>query len=257
MDPDFKQSLVDREPVVGNWISLAHPAIAETSAGLGFDFVVIDTEHTSISVDELESMIRGTDAGDGRTAPIVRVPDHDPGRVKRVLDMGAAGLMFPMVESAEEAERIVEAVRYPPEGRRGAAPARASGYGRSFEEYFEGANDGLVTIVQVETERAVENIEEIIAVDGVDAIQIGQGDLSASVGAFGEWEDDAFRDALTRAVEAADEAGVPVGMLALDEAGIDRWLDAGVDFMTVGVDVAYLQEGASGAKAYFEDAVGE
>jgi 2-dehydro-3-deoxyglucarate aldolase/4-hydroxy-2-oxoheptanedioate aldolase len=257
MDPDFREALVAREPVVGNWISLAHPAIAETSAGLDFDFVVVDTEHTSISVDELESMIRATDAGDGGTAPIVRLPDHDPGRIKRALDMGAAGLMFPMVETAEEAERIVEAMRYPPEGRRGAAPARASGYGRTFGEYFESADEGIATIVQIETERAVENIEGILAVDGVDAIQIGQGDLSASVGAFGEWEDDAFRDALSRAVETADEAGVPVGMLALDAEGIDRWLDAGVDFMTVGVDVAYLQDGAREAKAHFEDAVGQ
>lgn len=257
MNPDFRQALLAREPVVGNWISLAHPAIAEVSADLDFDFVVIDTEHTSIGVDELESMVRATDAGDGETAPIVRLPDHDPGRVKRVLDMGAAGLMFPMVESAEEAERIVEAVRYPPEGRRGAAPARASGYGRTFGEYFENANEGIVTVVQVETERAVENIEEILAVDGVDAIQVGQGDLSASVGAFGEWEDDAFRTALSRAVEAAHDKDVPVGMLALDTDGIDRWLDAGVDFVTVGVDVAYLREGSSEAKAYFEDAVGE
>ena len=257
MDPDFRQALVAREPVVGNWISLAHPAIAEMSVDLGFDFVVVDTEHTSISVDQLESMIRATDTGAGDTAAIVRIPDHDPGRIKRALDMGAAGLMFPMVESAEEAEHIVEAVRYPPEGRRGAAPARASGYGRTFDEYFENANESLVTIIQVETERAVENIEEILAVDGVDAVQVGQGDLSASVGAFGEWDDDAFRDALDRTVEAAHARDVPVGMLALDRAGIDRWLDAGVDFMAVGADMVYLQEGAREAREYFEASVGE
>lgn len=257
MNPEFHEALVAGEPVVGNWISLAHPAIAETSADLGFDFVVIDTEHTSIASDELEAMIRATDAGDGGTAPVVRIPDHDAGKIKRVLDMGAAGLMVPMVESAADAEDVVEAVRYPPEGRRGAAPARASGYGRSFEEYFESANDQIVTIVQIETARAVENIEEILAVDGVDAIQIGQGDLSASLGVFGEWESDGFRDALDRVVGAADAAGVPVGMLALDAEGIDRWLDAGVDFMTVGVDVVYLQEGATRAKEHFEDAVGE
>lgn len=257
MNPEFRRRLVAGEPLAGNWISLAHPAIAETSVDLGFDFVVIDTEHTSIGVAELESMIRATDTGSDETAPIVRIPDHDPGRIKRVLDMGAAGLMVPMVESAEEAERVVEAVRYPPEGRRGAAPARASGYGRSFEAYFESANEGLVTIVQIETARAVENIEGILAVDGVDAVQIGQGDLSASLGVFGEWENDAFRDSLDRVVEAADEDDVPVGMLALDTAGIDRWLDAGVDFLTVGVDVVYLQEGARRAREHFEDAVGE
>ena len=257
MNREFREALIAGEPVVGNWISLAHPAIAETSADLGFDFVVIDTEHTSIGVDELESMIRATDAGDGATAPIVRIPDHDAGKIKRVLDAGAAGLMVPMVESAEEAERVVEAVRYPPEGRRGAAPARASGYGRSFGEYFEGANEGLVTIVQIETARAVENIEEGVAVDGGDAGEVGPGDLSASLGVFGEWDHDAFRDALDRVVEAAADAGVPVGMLALDEEGIDRWLDAGVDFMAVGVDVVYLQQGAESAKEHFEDAVEE
>lgn len=257
MDPDFRRSLSARERLVGNWISLAHPAIAEISADLGFDFVVIDTEHTSIAVDELEGMIRAADRGGDGPAPLVRIPGIDAGRIKRVLDMGAAGLMIPMVESADEAERAVEATRYPPEGRRGAAPARASDYGVSFGEYFEGANDGIVTVVQIESAAGVEIVEGIVAVDGVDAVQIGQGDLSASLGAFGEWETGAFRDALDRVVGAAHDADVPVGMLALDHEGIDRWLDAGVDFMTVGADVAYLRAGAEAAKEHFEGAVGE
>lgn len=257
MDPDFRRSICAREHLVGNWISLAHPAIAEISADLGFDFVVIDTEHTSIAVDELEGMIRAVDRGGDGPAPLVRIPGVDAGRIKRVLDMGAAGLMIPMVESAEEAERVVEMTRYPPEGRRGVAPARASGYGASVGAYFEGANEGIVTVVQIESVAGVEHVEEILAVEGVDAVQIGQGDLSASLEAFGEWDSATFRDALDRVVGAAHDADVPVGMLALDTEGIDRWVDAGVDFVAVGADVGYLRAGASAAKEHFENAVRE
>lgn len=255
MNPDFHRALTARERLTGTWISVGHPAVGEMSAQLGFDHVVVDTEHASTSVSELEDVMRAVEAAEGDTAPLVRVPSHDPGRVKRVLDAGAAGLMFPMVETAEEAEDIVAAMRYPPEGVRGVAPARASDYGRSLDEYFAGANEGLVTITQIETGRGVENAAEIAAVDGVDAIQIGQGDLSASLGAFGDWGAEDFRGAVDDVVEAAHAADVPVGMLALDHDGIDRWLDAGVDFMQVGADMVYLTEGAKAAKAHFEDAV--
>ncbi|WP_254546863.1 HpcH/HpaI aldolase family protein [Halomarina pelagica] len=257
MNPRFHRALTDGERVVGNWISIGHPAVGEISAQLGFDFVVVDTEHTSTSVSELEDVIRAVDAADGDTAPLVRVPNHDPGRVKRVLDAGAAGLMFPMVETAEAAAAVVAAMQYPPDGVRGAAPARASDYGRSFGAYFRDANDALVTIVQIETARGVENAAEIAAVDGVDAIQIGQGDLSASLGAFGDWDDDDFTAAVAAVVDAAHAADVPVGMLALDHDDIDRWLDAGVDFMQVGADMVYLAEGAEAARSHFEEAVGE
>ena len=255
MNPEFRRALTGRERLVGNWISIGHPAVGEISAQLGFDFVVIDTEHTATSISELEDVMRGVDAAEGDTVPLVRVPSHDPGRIKRVLDAGAAGLMFPMVETAEEAEDVVSAMRYPPEGRRGAAPARASDYGATFGEYFESANDDLVTITQIETERGVENAAEIAAVDGVDALQIGQGDLSASLGVFGDWDADRFRTAVEDVVDAAHAEDVPVGMLALDHDGIDRWLDAGVDFMQVGADMVYLTEGAEAAKDHFEDAL--
>ena len=257
MHHGFQRALRSGERVVGSWISIGHPAVGEISAGLGFDFVVVDTEHTSMGVAEVEDVIRGVEAAGDDTAPIVRVPNHDPAWIKRVLDAGATGVMVPMVETGEQASAAVEATHYPPEGIRGAAPARASGYGESFGEYFRAANDRLVTIVQIETERGVRNVEEIVAVEGIDAIQIGQGDLSASLGVFGEWSSATFRDAVREIVAAAESADVPVGMLALDNDGIDRWLDAGVDFVAVGADMVYLADGARAAKAHFEDAVRE
>lgn len=256
MNPAFHQTLTAGDHVVGNWISIGHPAVGEITAHLGFDFAVIDTEHTSMAVNVVEDVIRAIESVGGDTAPLVRVPSHDPARIKRILDAGAAGLMLPMVETAADAEDVVEAMRYPPEGVRGAAPARASSYGRTFDEYFETANDRLVTIVQIETKRGVDNVEKIAAVDGIDALQIGQGDLSASLGTFGEWDDNDFEDAIERVVEVADDADVPVGMLALDHDGIDRWLDVGIDFLIVGADMVYLQDGAEAAKRRYEDAVG-
>ena len=257
MHQGFKRALTAGERVVGNWISIGHPAVGEISAQVGFDFVVIDTEHTSTGVAEVEGVIRAVEAAGDDTASIVRVPSHDPARIKRVLDAGAGGIMVPMVETADDAEAVVEATRYPPEGVRGAAPARASDYGGSFDEYFATANDRLVTIVQVESQEGVENVAEIAAVEGVDAIQIGQGDLSASLGVFGEWSSDEFEDAVDEIVTASHDADVPIGMLALDHDGIDRWLDAGVDFLIVGADMVYLTEGARAAKAHFEERIGE
>ena len=251
----LREALCDREPVCGTWVSIGHPAVAELSAELGFDFVLIDTEHTSTGIDRLEELIRAVDAAEGDAAPLVRVPWNDPVRIKRALDAGAAGLMVPMIETGEDAEAAVEAMRYPPEGIRGTAPSRASAYGRRFEEYFEAANDELVTIVQVESAEGVENAAAIAAVEGVDAVLVGHGDLSASIGAFGEWDGEAFQEALGRIVEAAHAEGTPVGMLALSDEDIRRWTDAGVDFLIVGADISYITEGAADARETFEEIV--
>lgn len=252
MEDGSRQLLKRGEPAAGNWISIGHPTVAEICAR-GFDFVIIDTEHTAMGLESLENVLRAVDALDEDVAPLVRVPWNDRTRIKRVLDLGAAGLMIPMVETAEQAERAVEAMRYPPEGVRGAAPARASDYGRTFDEYFDRANEKLTTIVQIETERGAENAEEIVSVDGVDAVIVGHGDLSASMDVFGEWEHERFRAALQSVVEAAHGVDKAVGMLATDREGIRRWVDAGVDFTIVGADMFYLADGSDAARAEFEE----
>lgn len=253
MTNDTQQLLRPGESATGNWISIGHPAVAEICSE-GFDFVVIDTEHTAMGLETIENMLR---AVRDDTAPIVRVPSNDPVRIKRVLDLGVAGLMIPMIETGEQAEQAVEAMRYPPEGTRGVAPARASDYGRTFGEYFETADDELVTVVQIETERGVENAEDIVSVDGVDAVIIGHGDLSASLGVFGEWTDERFESALDSIVTAARDNDKAVGMLATDREGIHRWVDAGVDFLLVGADIAYLSAGSDAAREEFEELVGK
>lgn len=250
----LQQLLQPGKHAVGNWISIGHPAVAEIGSR-DFDFVILDTEHTPIGLETLENMLRAVDAVDD-AAPIVRVPWNDPARIKRVLDLGPAGLMIPMVETAEEAEEAVSAMRYPPEGIRGAAPARASDYGRTFGEYFDSANEDLITVVQIETEQGAENVDEIVSVDGVDAVMVGQADLSASMGLFGEWDDDRFQSALDSVIETTHDAGKPIGMLALDHDDIHKWVDAGADFVTVGADIVYLAEGSDAARAEFEAATG-
>lgn len=254
MAHDFKDRLQPGERMVGNWISVGNPAVVEVCS-YGFDFAVLDLEHTPTGLETLENSLRAVDSLEGDIAPIVRVPWNDTIRMKRVLDLGPAGLIVPMVESEEEARNAVEAMQYPPEGVRGAAVSRASDYGRTFDEYFETANDDLVTIVQIESEKGVENAEEIVAVDGVDAVLIGHGDLAASLGIFGEWESEQFKSTLDSIIEATHDAGKPVMMLALGNEDIHSWVEAGADFVIAGVDIAYLAAGSDAARDEFDAAV--
>ncbi|WP_293032990.1 HpcH/HpaI aldolase/citrate lyase family protein [Natronococcus sp.] len=239
------------ERSVGNWISIGHPTVAELCAR-GFDFVIIDTEHTALGLETVANMLRAIEALDEEVASIVRVPENDRTLIKRVLDLGVDGLMVPTVETAEGAQRTVDAMRYPPEGSRGAAPARASDYGRAFGEYVDRANEELTTIVQIETERGVENATEIVSVDGVDAIIVGHGDLSASLDVFGRWDHERFQSALESILNAAHDVGKPVGMLATDDEEMRRWVDAGVDFAIAGADLCYLANGSDAAREAFE-----
>jgi len=252
----FADRLRDGEPVVGNWLSMSDPAVAEISSGLGFDFVMIDTEHTPSSLETVTNLVRGVQAG-GDAAPLVRVPWNDHVRVKRVLDIGPAGLMSPLVATAEEAESFVEAARYPPEGRRGVAAARASKYGLEFPEYVDRANDDLVLVTQVETEEAVANAGEIAAVDGIDALFVGPADLSRALGDLGAYDAERFRDAVDRVLEAAHAEDVPVGTLATSRDDVDRWAEVGYDFQLVGTDAGYVLQGSREAKAAYESLMSE
>lgn len=248
--------MVDSQPkflkqnasTTGNWISIGHPAVAEICSR-GFDFVVIDLEHTSIGLETLENMLR---AVHDDVTPLVRVPANDPVWIKRVLDLGAAGLMVPMVETREQAEQAVDAMQYPPGGERGIAPARASEYGRTFYKYYQRANDELTTVLQIETEHGAENAAEIAAVDGVDAIIVGHGDLSASLGTFGQWDSEEFMSTLDSIVTTVQNNGMPVGMLATDKESIQRWSDVGIDFLLVGADISYLESGSAAARERFD-----
>lgn len=231
----------DLHDTVGTWTSLSDPAVAEIAAGGGFDFVVVDTEHAPLGLETVADCLRAVDANDGQS--VVRVPWNDPVRIKRLLDLGPDGLLVPMVDTAEEAREAVSATRYPPEGERGVAAARAADYGRSFESYVESDHRDLSLILQLESGESVESAGDIAAVEGVDALFVGPADLSASLGVFAEWTNEAFLEAVDRVLEAGEEAGVPVGTLGTKPEEIRALGSLGFDYIVAGVDFVHLVEG--------------
>ncbi|MDS0474414.1 aldolase/citrate lyase family protein [Natrinema sp. 1APR25-10V2] len=250
-------TLRERDPAVGSWLSLRDPAVAELTAELAFDFVVLDIEHTPNTMETVIEMVRAVDAADSQTEAIVRLPWNDPVVVKRVLDTGASGVMAPMIETAAEAETLVESTRYPPEGVRGVAGSRASRYGLEMEEYYRTAADEIVTIAQIETERGLENVDEIAAVEGLDALFVGPADLSANLGIYGEWDSEEFLAAVDAVIESAHAADTAVSTLAVRNADIERWVHRGFDFVMAGTDTTHVLTGSQRAKSTFEDAIEE
>ncbi|WP_424009195.1 HpcH/HpaI aldolase family protein [Haloferax denitrificans] len=232
------------DQLVGTWAVIPHPSTAELLAGVGYDFVVLDAEHTPMSYETMENMVRAVDAAPGETETLVRVPDDDPATLKRTLDLDPTGVLVPMVETAEQAAAVVDASRYPPAGTRGLGLGRATGYGRALGEHVESAEATVVRYVQLESERAVANAEAIAAVEGIDGVFIGPVDLSMSMDRFGEWDDGDFLEAVDRVVEAASDAEVAVGTLATDAAERETRLDWGVDYLVAGVDALHLSDGA-------------
>lgn len=231
----------DLHDSVGTWTTLTDPSVAEIAAGGGFDFIVVDTEHTPLGLESVADCLRAVAAGDGNS--VVRVPWNDPVRIKRLLDLGPDGLLVPMVDSATEAEEVVEATRYPPEGSRGIAAARAADYGRDFEPYVREGHRDLSVVVQIETAEAVENAADIAAVEGIDGLFVGPADLSASLGVFAEWTDDDLLDAIEIVLAAGDDAGVPVGTLGSTPEQVRALGSLGFDYMVAGVDFSMLVEG--------------
>ncbi|WP_134671460.1 HpcH/HpaI aldolase family protein [Halorussus marinus] len=254
---EFKRRLRRGDPVTGQWLSIGDPTVAEL-CGRDADFVVIDTEHAQTDVEAVADAARAVEAAsDGAAATLARVAWNDPVRVKRVLDTGVSGVLVPMVETAEEAREAVEAVRYPPEGVRGIAGSRANDYGRDLAAAVEDGGEELVTVVQVETERAVGNARDIAAVEGIDALLVGPADLSASLDVFGAYESARFREAVTEVLDAAHGVDTPVGTLATTVEEIDLWADYGYDYQLVGVDAGYVAAGVERATDAYEDAMGE
>jgi len=192
----LKEKLNNRELTVGSWITLAHPAIAEIMAKAGFDWLTVDLEHSVITIREAEELIRVIDLCG--VVPLVRLSANDPVQIKRVMDAGAHGVIVPMVNSAEEARKAVEAVRYPPDGKRGVGLARAQGYGSSFEKYKNWVNRESIVIVQVEHIKAVENLDTILSVEGVDGFIVGPYDLSGSLGIPGQFDNELMIEAMSK-----------------------------------------------------------
>lgn len=244
------KSLLNKQTQVGIWSTLCSNIVIDALSDSGFDWVLLDTEH---SPNELPNVMTQLQALAGtETAAIVRPAWNDPVLIKRFLDIGAQTLLIPFVQTAEEAERAVAAVRYPNHGIRGVAAAhRANRYGR-IRDYVHRANEELCLIVQVETSNAIDNIPDIASVEGVDAIFIGPSDLAADLGHIGEAGHTEVQREIARGLELCREQRIPAGILAPVQEQAEHWLNAGFAFIAVASDMGLLTSQADTKAEYFK-----
>lgn len=247
----FKTAMSSARPLIGVWSMMNSATAVEALSGSGFDWMLLDGEHSPLELKDAIDHLRVLNGG--ATLPIVRLPNNDPILFKRFLDAGASTIMLPQVQSATEAKAAVNAMRYAPQGARGvAAMHRASRYGR-VPNYLQTANDGLCLIVQIETPSALDNLEEIASVDGVDALFFGPGDLSASMGVLGQPDHPRVQEAIASAFERARRVGKPAGVLAPNPAAAQRYLEMGFAFVSVANDLAMLVHTADANAARFRE----
>lgn len=243
------------ENALGMWVSIGHPAIIEAATRAGFDFVLIDREHTPMSLETISDLVRAADAAPGDLSVVVRPAWNDPVRIKQVLDIGVDGIMVPMIDDVDDARELVRATRYPPDGDRGVASGRAAGYGQNFETYVESGHRSLCTIAQIETETGVENVADIAAVDGLDALFVGPADLSASLDVFYDWDAPELADAMATVIETANDAGMPVGTLSVRADDVDRAVERGFDWQIAGKDMTTLIETGEAVCEMYEESL--
>lgn len=244
MFQDLKVQLADRIPTFGTWLSLGHCSIAEILADAGFDWLVVDLEHSAITIGEAEALIRVVDLK-GKT-PLVRLTENDCAQIKRVMDAGAGGVIVPMVRTRDQAESAVSAVKYPPAGKRGVGLGRAQAFGPGFDEYASTVNASSVVIAQIEHHEGVSRLEEILAVEGIDGTIIGPYDLSASVGRPGQFQDPQVRQLMDRYEKTCLRLDKPMGFHVVppDHRLVLEKLDRGYTFLALSTDFLFLGDTA-------------
>lgn len=245
----FKRGLREGRQQIGLWNSIPGQVAAEMLAGTGFDWITIDTEHSLTDIPDVLGMLQAM--APYPVSPVVRPQSQDPVLIKRLLDFGAQTLMIPYVQSAAEAKALVAAMRYAPRGFRGVAGGtRASGFGQ-VADYMARAEEELCLIVQIETHEAVAAIEDIAAVDGVDALFIGPADLAASLGHPGNQAHPDVAATIESAIKRIVAAGKPAGILTVDQDFARRCIGWGTRFTAVGVDLWLLSAAARGLAASY------
>jgi len=246
----FKHALKDGKAQIGLWSSLSSNYSVEVIAGAGFDWILLDMEHSPNDLESLLAQLQA--AAPYPTHPVVRVPWNDMVAMKRILDVGAQSLLVPYVSTAEEARAAVAHTRYPPKGVRGVAgTTRATRFGR-IKDYARRAHEEVCVLVQVETQAALDNVESICAVEGVDGVFVGPADLHASMGYTGEIANPKVKPVIDDTIRRIRKAGKAPGILTPSEEDARRWLECGALFVAVGADVGLLARGAEALAAKFK-----
>jgi 4-hydroxy-2-oxoheptanedioate aldolase len=246
----FKRALARGKPQIGLWSSLSSNYTVEVIAGAGFDWILLDSEHSPADIENLLTQLQA--AAPYPTHPVVRIPWNDMVTIKRVLDIGAQSLLVPYVSTADEARAAVSFTRYPPAGVRGVAgTTRATRFGR-VADYARRAHEEICLLVQVETQAALDNIEAICGIDGVDGVFIGPADLHASLGHPGEIANPKVKPLIDDAIRRIRKSGKAPGILTPNEADARHWLECGALFVAVGADVGILARGAEALAAKFK-----
>lgn len=245
----FKKRLTAGEKLYGTMITMPDPTTAEVLSHVGFDWFFVDGEHGPLGTTEILSILR---AVAHKIPCVVRVPKASEVAIKKFLDIGADGIIVPQVNSPETAEAVVQWSKYPPQGRRGVGLARAHGYGSEFTTYVENANDEVAIVVQAEDIAAVKNINEITAVAGIDAIQLGPYDLSASMNLMGQITHPEVSHALDTICQAALSAKLPIGCFGMSAEAVQRDIVRGATMICLGTDTSFLLQGASKMLAHIK-----
>lgn len=234
---DFKQRMKEATPLIGTLLTMGVPIVSEMISRCGFDWLWLDMEHSPMTLEQAQSLIQAKSAS---CAAFVRVPANDETWIKRVLDLGADGVIVPQVTTEEEAKRAVAASKYPPQGTRSVGIARAHGFGKTFADYVQRANEDTLVMLQVEHAAGVRNIEAILEVPGIDAVLIGPYDLSGSFGKLGQIQDDEVQEAINKVRSACNHRRIPIGIFALQPEQGQTYLKQGYQLLALGIDSHYL-----------------
>lgn len=244
LETSLRKRIKENEVTLGSWITIGHPNVAEILANAGFDWLVIDIEHNPIDPAMVQTLI--TTIQSKGVKAIVRVSKNEEVVIKQVLDAGADGIIVPMVCSKEDAIQAVNYAKYPPIGKRGVGLARAQQYGRQFDSYKEWVANGLIVIAQIEHIEGINNLEDIISVDGIDGTIIGPYDLSGSMGMPGEFDQPVVKEALKRYIDVCKKFSFPMGFHVVDARPekIREKLDEGYTFVAYGTDFLFMGDTA-------------
>ncbi len=244
MADSLKRRLSSGIPALGTWIQIGHPAVAEVLANIGFDWIAVDCEHTDITTSQLTDLLR---AMTGRNVvPLVRVRENQTMAIRQSLDVGAMGVIVPLVDTAEQAAAAVAAAKFPPLGIRGFSFTRSNMYGADFQHYAETANDETIVVVMIESRLAVQNIEAIMSTPGVDGALIGPYDLSGSYGVTGQTSHPTVLDACATVARVCRAQGKAAGIHVVvpEEANVQAALKQGFTFVALGMDDVFMETSA-------------